>query len=302
MRVRTATIKELSAFSSCFLDVYDERIIINGLNLCNRDSIHKSVISYITTPKYIPIALNNKAVKALFVSKPIYEKLKAEVGWSSHIKALFISDDPEVDFYTFHQALWDKSEFYDHFDFSPIIGKGCKIHPSAIIENGVIIGDNVTIGPNSVIRSGSIIDNKVIIGCCSVIGSEGFQGIQGLYRPVKHVGKSHLCDEVFIGDNSTVGNALFEGETFLGRRTWLDNHVHFAHNCKSGEGCIITACSLLMGSTTLEDNVWMAPNSVTLNKVTVHAGGLVGTLSFANKDVEANTIVAGIPAKPLRKK
>lgn len=87
----------------------------------------------------------------------------------------------------------------------------------------------------------------------------------------------------------------------LGAYSKLDNHVHFAHNCKCGENCFITACSLLMGSTVLDNNVWLAPNAVTLNGVHVHDNGFVGSLSFANKEVFEGEIVAGIPAKVLRK-
>ena len=111
----------------------------------------------------------------------------------------------------------------------------------------------------------------------------------------------HLCHDAYVGDNTTVGNALFEGVTEVGPYSKLDNHVHFAHNCKCGENCFITACSLLMGSTTLDNNVWLAPNAVTLNGVHVHDDGFVGAISFANKEVFEGEVVAGIPARVLRK-
>lgn len=109
----------------------------------------------------------------------------------------------------------------------------------------------------------------------------------------------HLCHDAYVGDNTTVGNALFEGVTEVGPYSKLDNHVHFAHNCKCGENCFITACSLLMGSTTLDNNVWLAPNAVTLNGVHVHDDGFVGAISFANKEVFEGEVVAGIPARVL---
>jgi UDP-3-O-[3-hydroxymyristoyl] glucosamine N-acyltransferase len=197
--------------------------------------------------------------------------------------------------------LWKQTGFYNHFQEEPIIGKGCIIHPSAVIENGVVIGNNVQIGPNSVVRSGSVIDDNVYIGCCSVIGSEGFQGIKGYPKMIKHVGGTHLCHDVYVGDCTTVGNALFEGNTEIGAYSKLDNHVHFAHNCNCGEHCFITACSLLMGSTTLENNVWMAPNAVTMNGVRVYDKGFIGAMSMANKDVYEGEVVVGIPAKVLKK-
>ena len=148
----------------------------------------------------------------------------------------------------------------------------------------------------------SVIDDNVYVGCCSVIGSEGFQAIRGYGKMVKHVGGTHLCHDVYVGDNATVGNALFEGMTEVGPYSKIDNHVHFAHNCVCGHNCVITACSLLMGSTILKDNVWMAPNAVILNGKTIEDDGFVGTLAFVNKDVPAGVTVVGIPAKPLLSK
>ena len=118
---------------------------------------------------------------------------------------------------------------------------------------------------------------------------------------IKHVGGTHLCHDTYVGDNTTVGNALFEGNTQIGAYSRLDNHVHFAHNCRCGENCFITACSLLMGSTILDNNVWLAPNAVTLNGVHVHDNGFIGAISFANKEVFEGEVVAGIPARVLRK-
>lgn len=299
MDKRKAKLSELTDLVGCHY--IGDDISINGLNLCNRPTKYSSILGYTTSSKFFDAILQNNSLKALVITAPLKEELETFLDEKKELSYI-IADNAEFLFYDIHHALWLTKLFYDYDDTKPIIGENCDIHPSAVIENGVRIGNNVTIGPNSVIRRSTVIDDNVYIGCCSVIGSEGFQGIKGYPKMIKHVGGTHLCHDAYVGDNTTVGNALFEGVTEVGPYSKLDNHVHFAHNCKCGENCFITACSLLMGSTILDNNVWLAPNAVTLNGVHVHDDGFVGAISFANKEVFEGEIVAGIPAKVLRKK
>lgn len=276
-------------------------IEINGLNLCNRETSYQSILSFIAHRRFFDFALNNSNVKALILSKALHAEFAPIALDRGKKYSYIISETPEFTFYDIHDELLLKTDFYNKDEKPPMIGHNCKIHPSAVIEENVVIGDNVTIGANSVIRKGSIIEDNVTIGHCSIIGSEGFQAIVGYRKMVKHVGGTIIRRGVFIGDNTTIGNALFEGNTEVGEYSKIDNHVHFAHNCKCGADCVITASSLLMGSSSLKDNVWLACNSVILNGKTVEENGFVGTLAFVNKDVPAGTTVIGIPARELRK-
>ncbi|MDY6371078.1 MAG: hypothetical protein SPL12_02115 [Bacteroidales bacterium] len=298
MEQRKAMLSEICQFAG--VGVTGKDVEINGLNLCNRPTKYESILGYTTSSKFFDAILQNPSLKALVITASLKNELETFLDGKKELSYI-IADNAEFLFYDIHHALWQTKLFYDYDDTKPIIGENCDIHPSAVIENGVKIGNNVTISPNSVVRRGTVIDDNVYIGCCSVIGSEGFQGIKGYPKMIKHVGGTHLCHDAYVGDNTTVGNALFEGVTEVGPYSKLDNHVHFAHNCKCGENCFITACSLLMGSTILDNNVWLAPNAVTLNGVHVHDDGFVGAISFANKEVFEGEIVAGIPARVLRK-
>lgn len=298
MKNHQALLSEIAALVSKHVEGND--CMIENLNLCNRPTGYSSILGYVTSSKFFDDVLHNRSLTALVITQSLKQELESFLGSKKELSYI-IADNAEFLFYDIHHALWQTKLFYDYDNTKPVIGENCEIHPSAVIENGVIIGNNVQIGPNSVVRRGTVIDDNVYIGCCSVIGSEGFQGIKGYPKMIKHVGGTHLCHDSYVGDNTTVGNALFEGVTEIGPYSKLDNHVHFAHNCKCGENCFITACSLLMGSTILDNNVWLAPNAVTLNGVHVHDGGFVGAISFANKEVFEGEVVAGIPARVLRK-
>lgn len=273
---------------------------INGLNLCNRQTGYRSILSYITAEKYIDAVNENNAVSALFVptqiSDTVLENLSRKV-------TLFVVDHPEEKFYKLHETLFSEG-FYSSVENPPKIGEHCSIHPSVVIENNVVIGNNVTVGPNSVIRKNSIIEDNVRIGCCSVIGSEGFQGIRfsdGSVHAISHAGGTKICEHVFIGDNVTIGNALFEGHAVIGDGTMIDNHAYIAHNLTIGKNNVITACSLLMGSAVVKNNCWLAPNSVVMNKKIINDNSMVGSMSLVTKDVPEGETVVGIPAKLWKK-
>lgn len=298
MTYRNITAEEISKLINC--PFVGHNVEINGLNLCNRQTEYKSILSYIAAEKYIDAVNENEAVSALFIPITIKEDVLASL---SRELTLFVVDYPEEQFYKLHEILFSRV-FYTESENPPKVGNHCSIHSSAVIENNVIIGDNVIVGPNSVIRKNSIIEDNVRIGCCSVIGSEGFQGIRfsdSTVHAIPHVGGTKICRNVFVGDNTTIGNALFEGHTVIGEGTIIDNHVHVAHNLTIGKNNAITACSLLMGSAVVKDNCWLAPNAVVMNKKIISDNSMVGSMSLVTKDVPEGETVVGIPAKLWKK-
>lgn len=55
------------------------------------------------------------------------------------------------------------------------------------------------------------------------------------------------------------------------------------------------------GVPTIEDNVTIYTGAVVVGNITLHKGCIIGANAFVNKDVESNCLVAGIPAKKIRK-
>ena len=56
------------------------------------------------------------------------------------------------------------------------------------------------------------------------------------------------------------------------------------------------------GDIIIEDDVWIGSNSVILSGVKIGRGVIIGAGSVVTKDIESYTIVAGNPAKPLRRR
>ena len=221
-----------------------------------------------------------------------------------------VSKNPRLDF------IRVLSEFY--VEKQP---KGC-IHPSAIVEKGAIIAEDAVIGPLCFISAGSIIgnrtilhssvvvDNKAIIGDdCEIksgviIGQSGF----GFERdengfPIKfpHFGRVVIGNNVYIGANTAIDRGTL-GDTIIENNAKIDNLVHVAHNCHIGEGSFVIACTILGGGTNIGKNCWIAPNVSVKEQTHINDGALVGLGAVVLKEVEANTIVVGNPARKLEKK
>lgn len=88
----------------------------------------------------------------------------------------------------------------------------------------------------------------------------------------------------------TIGNNVF-----IGPNTTLCTIIHALDADKRNEG-IMRALPI-----TICDDVWIASNVVILPGVTIGKGAVIGAGSVVTKDVEPLTVVAGNPAKPIRK-
>jgi galactoside O-acetyltransferase len=50
----------------------------------------------------------------------------------------------------------------------------------------------------------------------------------------------------------------------------------------------------------IEDNVWIAAHCVILPGVRIHSGAVIAAGAVVSKDVPANAVAAGVPARVLR--
>lgn len=146
-----------------------------------------------------------------------------------------------------------------------IIGSDCTIMAGAFIGDNVKIGNNTIIYPNVTIYRDCIVGDDCIIHAGTVIGSDGFgfaNTKQGKYIKIYQNGNVVIGNDVEIGSNTAIDRAVFKSTT-IGDGVRLDNLVHIAHNCKLGNGCILTGQVGLSGSTTLHEYVVMGGQSAT---------------------------------------
>lgn len=274
-----------------------EDVLIDGLNLCNRESIHQNILTYVTNKEYSGQIGSNPAVAAIIVSSEDVEAYRNII--EERDLCYIITDLPEKIFYDIHDFLYYHTDFYHEFDFESKIGENSQIHPSVVIEDGVIIGNNVTIGANTVIKRGTTIEDNCIIGCNSTIGSEGFQVLKvgNENRKTIHAGGLLIRENAFIGDNVCVCNSLFENTSLIGKNAQIDNLCHIGHNVVVKDNAVITAGCMLCGSSVIDEGAWIGVNSSVLNRVEIGSESKIGIGSVVTRNIPDHSLAYGVPAK-----
>lgn len=214
------------------------------------------------------------------------------------------------------------------------------IHPTAIIEKGVIIEEGVHIGPYVVVEENSyigansvilnhvsighevklgqncllypkvtiynrcIIGNEVIIHSGAVIGSDGFGYINtdGEHQKIPHIGNVIIEDKVEIGANTVLDRATI-GHTTIGFGTKIDNLVQVAHSVTLGQHNILCAFTGIAGSTKTGNHVIFAANVGVSDHVKIEDNVILGARAGvpSNKHLKEATVYLGSPARPRKK-
>lgn len=195
------------------------------------------------------------------------------------------------------------------------------IHPTSIIHPEAEIGENVFIGAYSVIGRSKIGDECIIDinvhisddvvlgrGCeiksGAVLGGAGFgyeRDENGNLFRFPQIGILIIGNYVEIGANTTIDRGALS-DTIIGDYTKINNLCHIAHNNKVGKNVIITACVNLSGSNTIDDNVWIAPNSSVRGWTRIGESATIGMGAVVTKNIPAGETWVGNPARKLEKK
>ena len=94
-------------------------------------------------------------------------------------------------------------------------------------------------------------------------------------------------------------------KTDIGAFTYINakNGVIIEDNVQIGSHCAIYSVSTIdnkEGTVTLKKNCKIGTHSVIMPSVTVGENSIIGAFSFVNKDVPANVVAAGVPAKVVK--
>ncbi|WP_053219828.1 2,3,4,5-tetrahydropyridine-2,6-dicarboxylate N-acetyltransferase [Virgibacillus senegalensis] len=118
-----------------------------------------------------------------------------------------------------------------------------------------------------------------------------------------------IRDQVEIGEGAVIMmGAMINIGSVIGEGTMIDMNVTLGGRVTVGKNCHIGAGAVLAGvieppsakPVVIEDGVVVGANAVILEGVTVGEGAVVAAGAIVTKDVPANTLVAGTPAKVLK--
>jgi len=181
------------------------------------------------------------------------------------------------------------------------IGESVSIGHFVVVEDGVVIGPGSRIDHHAVLRAGVTVGERVRIGSHTSIGGPGF-GFEvdesGAPIRIGHRGGVVIGDDVEIGNHCSIAQGTIE-PTRIRDNVKIDDCVFIAHNVDIGEATYIIAGAAVCGSVSIGERVWVSPAATIIQKVTIEDDALVGIGAAVIRDVEANAVVAGVPAKRL---
>ena len=152
------------------------------------------------------------------------------------------------------------------------------------------------------LKARTIVAAGVKIGSNNTIGGVGFGyelNENGEYELMPHIGNVVIKENVEIGNNTCVDRAVL-GSTTIHENAKIDNLVHIAHGVSVGKNSLVIANAMIAGSVKVGDNSWVSPSTSIIQKTTIGEGSLVGMGAVVTKDVDPNSVVAGVPARKIK--
>ena len=276
---------------------------INISRYSSINNIKENSVSWIKNKNYYNELVISKSKYILLVVNSdieINEDFTADKGF-------IICDNPKEIFFSILNNFFPPEQYRSYISSSSVIlseniGTNVYIGHNCFIGKDVSIGNDVVIKNNVSIEGKVIIGNNTIIHSGAVIGTDGFgyyQNREGENIKVPHYGGVVIGDNVEIGANTSIERGTLD-DTVIGNNVKIDDLCHIGHNCIIKDNVCIVALSMIGGSVIIEDNSYIAPGAMIKNQLRIGQNSLVGMGAVVVKDVENNTVVAGVPAKLLR--
>jgi len=180
------------------------------------------------------------------------------------------------------------------------IGRDSVIHPDVHIQSRSVIGEACEIQQGSRIVNSRIGNRVTIKDHCVIIDSEIADDCA--------VGPfAHLRMNAQMEERSVVGNFVEVKKSRIGRGT-KSMHLTYLGDATIGEETNIGAGTVTCNydgknkhATIIEDHVHIGSDTMLIAPVRVGSGASTGAGSVVTKDVPPNTLVAGVPARVIRK-
>lgn len=177
------------------------------------------------------------------------------------------------------------------------VGQDTVIHPNTSLAGNTVVGADCQIGPHSIIRDTRVGDGCTVLATVleeSVLESHVEVGPYSHLRPGSHIEEGvHLGNYVEIknsriGSGSAVGHFSYIGDATLGRRVNIGAGTITANYDGTNKN-----------ETHIGDDVFIGSDSILVAPVNIADRAATGAGSVVTKDVPEDTLVVGVPARPV---
>lgn len=194
-------------------------------------------------------------------------------------------------------SMMDPASTY--IDAGVMIGKDTLILPNTYIHGKTVIGSGNTLGPNTIIRDSRIGDR------CKVLSSvmEGAELEDDIdIGPFARLRKgAHLAQGVHMGNFGEVKDSYLAPGVKMGHFSYIGNAT-IGENTNIGAGTI--TCNYdgeKKNPTVIGSDVFIGSDSMLVAPLKIGDGAKTGAGAVVTKDVPADTLVVGIPARAIKK-
>jgi bifunctional UDP-N-acetylglucosamine pyrophosphorylase/glucosamine-1-phosphate N-acetyltransferase len=186
-----------------------------------------------------------------------------------------------------------------YIEASVSIGRDTVLMPNTYLHGKTEIGEGNVIGPNSIIRDtkignhckvlasvteGAVLDDHVDMGPFARLRKGAHLGDHVHMGNFGEVKDSHLSEGVKMGHFSYIGNAQIGANTNIGAGTITCNY--------DGEK---------KHATEIGEDVFIGSDTMLVAPLTIGSGARTGAGSVVTKNVAADTLVVGVPARAIKK-
>ena len=174
-----------------------------------------------------------------------------------------------------------------------------RIHPSAVVGDGVHFSGAATVGPGAVLLGPLEVGHRVWIGPNAVIGTPpeiaSLRQNAAWESDLDHYGVA-LGDDVVIRELSTVHQGSHRPTT-IGAGTWLLNSVYVAHDSMVGEHVTLSAGVRVGGHAEIGDHANIGMNAAVHQRRVIGPGSMVGMGTPVTGDVPPFSKAYGSPIR-----
>ena len=179
------------------------------------------------------------------------------------------------------------------------IGQDTIIYPNTYLQGNTQIGSDCQIGPNSLVHD-TVIGNRCKI-FSSVVEHAHMEDDVDI-GPFGHLRKgAHLAEGVHMGNFGEVKNSYLAPGVKMGHFSYIGDAT-IGRNVNIGAGTI--TCNYdgkNKHHTTIEEDVFIGSDTMLVAPLKIGKGARTGAGSVVTDDIAEDTLVAGVPARLLRK-
>ncbi len=181
-----------------------------------------------------------------------------------------------------------------------VIGKDCTLAPGCILEGKTIVGEHTCLGPDTCVRNSSIGSHCAIR--YSVVEEAVVEDSVDI-GPFGHLRKgAHLKQGVHMGNFGEVKNSILESGVKMGHFSYIgDAEIHADVNIGAGT----VTCNYdgtKKNRTEVGAGAFIGSGTMLVAPVRIGAGSVTGAGSVVTREVEADTLVVGVPAREMKRK